>query len=194
MDPTQKTDEAKATDKDGSSDESESSSEEEDPDPIVEDEPEEVDYEDEMPRRGGIGGARSGPTTTRPSFVTSRSTESQDQPMEDEEDGEPVRVGLGGSRGGIGSGISKQRETSTPSFRGGLGTARPPPDTPDSGMSTPDIPSAFGRTQRAFVRNSQPAAPAAVQLSAQERAHFAKLSGTFGARMMQKMGWQAVRF
>lgn len=43
------------------------------------------------------------------------------------------------------------------------------------------------------MRNSQPSTPgiAPVQLSYEEKAHFAKISGSFGAKMMAKMGWEA---
>ncbi|KAF8625289.1 hypothetical protein AX15_005462 [Amanita polypyramis BW_CC] len=58
----------------------------------------------------------------------------------------------------------------------------PPPDN--------DLPTSFGsRTQRAFVRDSLPAKKSVV-LTAQERSHFTKLQGSFGAKMLAKMGWQ----
>lgn len=131
-----------------------------------------------------------------------------DQIMEDEET--PIRVGLGGgrraaaavpfvagdileredeerppNRSGIGIGFSNGEAQS----RGGIGSSSRSTNPP---IESADVPSAFGRTQRSFVRNDQPPTAAPVPLSAHERAHFAKLSGTFGARMMQKMGWQVV--
>jgi tuftelin-interacting protein 11 len=71
-----------------------------------------------------------------------------------------------------------------------------PTAPPFPASETPaDVASAFtARTPRAFVRSSKPTEPvvAPVQLSYEERAHFAKISGGFGARMMAKMGWEAV--
>ncbi|KZV96357.1 TFP11-domain-containing protein [Exidia glandulosa HHB12029] len=60
---------------------------------------------------------------------------------------------------------------------------------------SPAFPSSFGKaaaTQRkSFLRSdSQPASPAAASLSASEKQHFSKLEGSFGARLMAKMGWQ----
>ncbi|KAK2463587.1 hypothetical protein APHAL10511_004338 [Amanita phalloides] len=60
--------------------------------------------------------------------------------------------------------------------------ATPPPDN--------GFPTAFGnRAQRSFVRDSLPAKKPVV-LTAQERSHFSKLQGSFGAKMLEKMGWQ----
>ncbi|KAL1684079.1 GC-rich sequence DNA-binding factor-like protein-domain-containing protein [Schizophyllum commune] len=89
-----------------------------------------------------------------------------------------------GSRGGIGA-------------RFGLGSSTQPDseasNPPSSGTSTPappdDIPSAFGGgARRSFLSSSS--APKKPALSAQERAHFSNLSDTFGARLLQKMGWE----
>ncbi|EMD39286.1 hypothetical protein CERSUDRAFT_112934 [Gelatoporia subvermispora B] len=103
------------------------------------------------------------------------------------------------SKGGIGS--SAQGGLSGFS-RGGIGTSKPTPSTSTSPSPAPtsavegDLPSAFGsaRAQRSFVRDGiggsaspKPATP----LSAAERVHFSKLSGTYGARLLEKMGWQA---
>lgn len=53
-----------------------------------------------------------------------------------------------------------------------------------------DIPTAFGnRTQRSFVRESRPVKTPAV-LTEKERTHFSKLQGSFGAKMLAKMGWE----
>jgi hypothetical protein len=68
----------------------------------------------------------------------------------------------------------------------GASRASPASETPA------DVPGSFtARTQRAFVRSSEPNEPvvAPVQLSYEERVHFA---GGFGARMMAKMGWEVV--
>ena len=52
---------------------------------------------------------------------------------------------------------------------------------------------AFGNKQglgHKFTREPNPS-PTPVQLPASERAHFSKIQGSFGARMLAKMGWQA---
>jgi tuftelin-interacting protein 11 len=119
--------------------------------------------------RAGIGS--SGPVNTTP--------ESENMP----------RFGLGGMRttttAGIGSAARTPSNTATmASF------ASPSPVAP-----TP-FPTAFGamRAQRAFVRNdgsSSPSGRPATPLSSADRAHFSKISGSFGARMLAKMGWEA---
>ena len=128
----------------------------------------------------------------------------------DETGEKPVFSGFG--RGGIGSTFSKGRSASEQaedgesrdqksSFstfkRGGIGS---------SSLSLNDIitapsehhaslPKAFGttRTQRSFIRDDTDSAgssrSATPNLSAQERVHFNKLEGTYGARMLSKMGW-----
>ncbi|KAK7049042.1 Tuftelin-interacting protein 11 [Favolaschia claudopus] len=88
-------------------------------------------------------------------------------------------IGIGskggtGSQGGIGS-----------SHSAGLGSAsRAPPPTPD------DVPSAFGSCSRpSFVRDNSSSRPA-TPLNAAEQAHFNKIQGSVGARLLAKMGWQ----
>lgn len=89
--------------------------------------------------------------------------------------------GLGFSNGGgIGSG------------EGGISADRTQSASADAADSVPI--SSANRLQRAFVRDSPNASssrPMTPVLNAQERAHFSKLQGTFGARMLQQMGWQA---
>ncbi|KAI0924244.1 hypothetical protein AcW2_005176 [Taiwanofungus camphoratus] len=114
---------------------------------------------------------------------------------EEEEETRPRFGGLGmgtskAQTGGIFSGFSK----------GGIGSSRPPAPMEASLSPTPvaseDLPSAFGtaRMQRSFLRNggSGTSTPTpATPLSAAERQHFNKLGGSFGARLLSKMGWQA---
>lgn len=130
---------------------------------------------------------------------------------EEEEEEEEERLRFGG----IGMGQSKSSTSSAFSgfSRGGIGSFKlsstletprdsPPPKDPSPDITVPipeDLPSAFGasRAQRSFLRDGggigsgsstpKPATP----LSASERQHFSKLNGTFGARMLEKMGWQA---
>jgi tuftelin-interacting protein 11 len=59
------------------------------------------------------------------------------------------------------------------------------------GSSIPDepTPSSFGAPS--FSREQTSTPKPAVPLSATEAAHFSKLQGSFGARMLAKMGWEA---
>jgi tuftelin-interacting protein 11 len=99
--------------------------------------------------------------------------------------------------GGIGSGTSRSNPTESFSGfkKGGIGSSKPVPATQLSRSPSPtpeSFPSAFGaaRAQRSFIRSDSPASKPATPLPAHERAHFSKLGG-FGAKMMEKMGWQA---
>jgi tuftelin-interacting protein 11 len=113
---------------------------------------------------------------------------------EEEEDEElPPRTRLGG----IGSGASKFNSIDSFSGfkKGGIGLSKPVPATQASPSFSPapeSFPSAFGaaRAQRSFVRSDSPGSKPATPLPAHERAHFSKLGG-FGAKMMEKMGWEA---
>ncbi|KAI0272323.1 GC-rich sequence DNA-binding factor-like protein-domain-containing protein [Gloeopeniophorella convolvens] len=126
---------------------------------------------------------------------------------DDEEEEERPRFG------GLGLGASKTNPpTSFSGFtKSGIGASRPaavsipptpspapsPSPAPAGATAIPNtLPSAFGaasRPQRAFVRNgaSPSPAPQKVNLSASENLHFRKVQGTFGARLLAKMGWEA---
>jgi len=114
------------------------------------------------------------------------------------------------SRGGIGSTFTKGPSTSEQveddnsggqksSFstfkRGGIGSSSFGDTTTTPSEFRASLPKAFGatRTQRSFVRDDTDSAgssrSATPNLSAQERAHFSKLEGSYGARMLAKMGW-----
>ncbi|KAL1941290.1 hypothetical protein VTO73DRAFT_7502 [Trametes versicolor] len=109
-----------------------------------------------------------------------------------------AKGGIGSSKGGIGSNSAPM-----PFQRGGIGSSHP--EVPESSASpslspapaaAEDFPTAFGaqRTQRSFVRKPDTSAGnsgTTTPLTAAERQHFSKISGTFGARMLEKMGWQA---
>ncbi|KAJ1306897.1 hypothetical protein OPQ81_007881 [Rhizoctonia solani] len=92
--------------------------------------------------------------------------------------GEPSSsAGLGGigARGGIGAkgGIGA---------RGGIGSGSARTSTPEN-----EAP----RSQRSFVRTEAPVPVQRAELTAGEKQHFAKISGSFGARMLASMGWEA---
>ncbi|KAI9062556.1 TFP11-domain-containing protein [Trametes sanguinea] len=140
---------------------------------------EEEDEEDAQPRFGGLGlGAGKGGIGSSKGGIGSS------------------RGGIGSSKAGIGSGAA-----STSFQRGGIGSARPPaPESSPSPSPAPalseEFPTAFGasRPQRSFVRRAETStgtSRSGTPLTATERQHFAKISGTFGARMLEKMGWQA---
>ncbi|KAJ3989288.1 GC-rich sequence DNA-binding factor-like protein-domain-containing protein [Lentinula detonsa] len=106
--------------------------------------------------------------------------------------GRKTGIGIGFSKGGT---TTTTTTTTTPavsspltSSRGGIGSR------PSLAQTVPsNLPSSFGSQSRStpFVRSSTPTVRPAVPLSHVEQAHFSKLSGTFGARMLEKMGWKA---
>ncbi|WWC64165.1 uncharacterized protein I303_106773 [Kwoniella dejecticola CBS 10117] len=118
----------------------------------------------------------------------------------------------GGGRGGIGSSSRPPARATPPPVeppidgpRGGLGSAQAPVQPIDEIAPSRNMPSAFGRPpptltassgpsrkQQSFI--SRPATTAAAkqaELTASERAHFSKISSSFGARMLAKQGWEA---
>ncbi|RXW22157.1 hypothetical protein EST38_g3707 [Candolleomyces aberdarensis] len=155
--------------------------------PRVEDEEEEV----EKPRFGGLGFSKQ---TTEDAEVPARSGLGAS------------KGGIGSSRGGLGAGrggigayaafMNAGASSSTGFGRGGIGSksSQPEPSQDDPTSEQPsrsgsEGPSAFAGRQR-FVREDTPATKA-VKLSADEMSHFNKLQGSFGARMLAKMGWEA---
>ncbi|KIP04527.1 hypothetical protein PHLGIDRAFT_75791 [Phlebiopsis gigantea 11061_1 CR5-6] len=116
------------------------------------------------------------------------------------------KTGLGGigasSRGNPASAFSGFSKSGSNTFNLSSVTETPPTTSPapEADRATPEtlnVPTAFGkqaRPQRAFVRedaSSGSSTPKPANISATERAHFNKISGTFGARLLEKMGWQA---
>jgi tuftelin-interacting protein 11 len=149
----------------------------------------EEDEEEEPPTRG-LGTFRRGLGMVDTDEVPAVTPKSEPE--------SPRGVGIGFKRG---TGLPPTLPAEEPTIlsnRGGIG-ARPPlvHATESPTMSTESLPTSFGasRKQRAFVRAAPTQATPIpkVDLSAEERAHFAKISGTFGAKMMAKMGWSAVR-
>ncbi|KAK6904434.1 hypothetical protein I204_06962 [Kwoniella mangroviensis CBS 8886] len=124
------------------------------------------------------------------------------------------RGGIGSSsrgRGGIGSSSRVSENASTPievsreGPTGGLGSSQAPVQPIDESLPSTNVPSAFGRPppsltassgpsrkQQSFISRPQPSAAAkSAELTAAERAHFSKISSSFGARMLAKQGWEA---
>ncbi|KAG8780652.1 hypothetical protein FRC15_009352 [Serendipita sp. 397] len=190
----------------------------EDNEDVLVNEDNEDEENDGQLRRGGIGSNRgTGPPRAGigMSFTAARSSLPTESVDHDQEEEPPApRRGIG-SRGGIGSRPSfaaasssnasgydqptEQRRTPSPPARGGLGSrlafssAQSAPAGSMAQNASDDLPSAFlPRAQRAFVRNTQPEtqAPAPVDLPYEEKAHFSKISGGYGARLMAKMGWK----
>ena len=113
----------------------------------------------------------------------------------------------GFNRGGIGSTFSKglgasdkavdnesgDQKGSFSAFKRGIGSRDE--NTTSSSELHDSLPKTFGTTriQQSFVRDDTGSAgssrSATPNISAQERAHFSKLEGSFGARMLAKMGW-----
>ncbi|KAL4245226.1 TFP11/STIP family protein [Abortiporus biennis] len=111
-----------------------------------------------------------------------------------------------------GLGIGKSSATPKSAFAGfsksGLGafnlstTTEPPQTSPPPTAQAPSVaeslPTSFGgsgRQQRSFVRDGSGSGSSTPRTSTplppKELAHFSKLGGTFGARMLEKMGWKA---
>ncbi|KAI0769250.1 GC-rich sequence DNA-binding factor-like protein-domain-containing protein [Irpex lacteus] len=152
--------------------------------------------------RGGIGSSKGGIGSSKGGIGSSKGGIGS------------TKSGIGSSTVGLGSGSSKGGIGSSGFSKGGIGafkaasaadTTQTSASPPTAAAATPPIvaedlnlPSSFGksaRPQRAFVRDegsgSGSSTPKPTVLSASERAHFSKLGGTFGARMLEKMGWQA---
>lgn len=187
---------------DSATDSSEEGSEESrPPSPRIRDEDEEMDQEEGRPRFGGLGmGAAQpgGPSGTKRSGIGSSSRSGDAPPAAFSRGGIGLAAPsetttLGFARGGLGS--SSQAAESAPSgaSRGGIGSSSHTAGIGASAVAE-DLPTSFGgkpRTQRAFVRDTAPSPRPGTPLSGAEAAHFSKLSGSFGARMLQKLGWQA---
>ncbi|KAK0501366.1 GC-rich sequence DNA-binding factor-like protein-domain-containing protein [Armillaria luteobubalina] len=106
------------------------------------------------------------------------------------------------SKGGIGAGKSTTIQSAF--SKGGIGATSSlfakstSAETSEASASTStytppskDLPSAFGGNRStSFLRNSG-LTPEPPVLSHAEQAHFQNISGSFGARMLAKMGWQA---
>jgi tuftelin-interacting protein 11 len=112
-----------------------------------------------------------------------------------------TKAGIGGLRSTLASAMNQ--DTSNTGYAratqsGGIGSASRAQVAPTSTSPTPsfttDVPGSFSstRAQRSFLRETGTSSPRpATPLSATERLHFNKLQGTFGARMLAKMGWEA---
>ncbi|KAF7327485.1 Tuftelin-interacting protein 11 [Mycena kentingensis (nom. inval.)] len=125
---------------------------------------------------------------------------------EDEADAEQEEPSpmLGGGRPRIG-GIGSRNNAPSTFSKGGLGSAfaksgmaafskaaaePPPSSSADAPPTTHDFPPAFGnRGKPSFVRDTSSPRPA-TPLTASEKAHFGKISGSIGAKLLSKMGWQ----
>ncbi|KAF7317000.1 G-patch domain-containing protein [Mycena chlorophos] len=119
--------------------------------------------------------------------------------IEEEPDEPPPVLASFGSKGGIGS--SRATASSSAFARGGLGSAfassgmasfskagDSAPLAPTPRSQAEEFPSAFGaRSKPSFVRDTSSPRPV---LSVSEQAHFSKISGSIGARLLSKMGWE----
>jgi len=109
--------------------------------------------------------------------------------------GSTFSKGLGMSEGVEGDKPTDQKSAFSAFKRGGIGSSSRDDTTTASSELHASLPKAFGatRTQRSFVRDDTDSAgstrSATPNLSAHERVHFNKLEGSYGARMLAKMGW-----
>ncbi|KAH9479550.1 G-patch domain-containing protein [Psilocybe cubensis] len=117
--------------------------------------------------------------------------------IEDDNDEEIPRPRMGGIGSSSGIGLSgRQQPQGFSSSRGGIGSQAAKVeeeqdiDSPVPGAFDTTMPSAFGKKSQSFTRAFN-ASPSPVALPAAEMAHFNKIQGSFGARMLAKMGWQA---
>ncbi|KAJ7714737.1 GC-rich sequence DNA-binding factor-like protein-domain-containing protein [Mycena metata] len=125
--------------------------------------------------KGGIGSSRAAPSATfSKAGLGSAFAKSGMAAFSKAADEPPLSSSPSNSAsGGIGS-------------KGGIGSRPPPPPSEE------EFPSAFSkRSKPSFVRDSSPSTRPATPLTAAERAHFNKIQGSIGARLMAKMGWQA---
>ena len=144
--------------------------------------------EEEEPPTRGLGAFRRGLGMADTNEIPPITPENEPEP--------PRGAGIGFKRGtGLPSTLSSEEPAVIPTINRGIG-ARPPLSHATDSSTTPteSFPTSFGasRTQRAFVRAAPTQATPKVELSTEERAHFAKISGTLGAKMMARMGWSAV--
>lgn len=103
-------------------------------------------------------------------------------------------AGLGGNSGISFKAATEEKLTEEPSK-----SFEEPVSAPAAkgGIGSGTLPTKFGTTSKrpSFVRDNGSAGQSrssTPQLSMEERLHFSKISGTFGAKMLAKMGWQAV--
>ncbi len=150
----------------------------------------EEDEEEEPPTRG-LGAFRRGLGMGGTNEIPAATPENEPEP--------PRVAGIGFKRGtGLPSTVSSEEPATIQTDHRGIGARPSLLHTNDSStISTESLPTSFGasRTQRAFVRAAPTQAtpiPKA-ELSTEERTHFAKISGSIGAKMIAKMGWSAVR-
>ncbi|KAF9071594.1 GC-rich sequence DNA-binding factor-like protein-domain-containing protein [Rhodocollybia butyracea] len=112
----------------------------------------------------------------------------REEEEEEEEDNSMSRPQIGGIGSGkkTGSGLGFSKGGTSEPTKGGIGS-RPSL----AGTVPSELPSSFGSRSSSFVRDTQPTIRPTAPLSHAEQTHFAKLSGSFGARMLEKLGWKA---
>ncbi|TFK39878.1 GC-rich sequence DNA-binding factor-like protein-domain-containing protein [Crucibulum laeve] len=151
----------------------------------------------EKPRMGGIG-SRKPETGEMPTFSTGGIGSSKGGIGSSKGGIGSAKNGFGASRGGIGSSstvASAFSSAGSGSFdftKSGMGSKSATLASTSSPPLSPfasDVPSAFGSRNQRFNRDAAPSPKP--NLPPDELAHFNKLQGTFGARMLSKMGWQA---
>lgn len=119
----------------------------------------------------------------------------------------PSRGGIGSGRAGLGSSSTSQgsgpMDTAAPNVptnftsRRGIGSKNGFGTSNSEALLHETTDAAVRHPQRSFVREETGSAgstpgPGTPKLSHEEKMHFSKLQGSFGARLMAKMGWQAV--
>ncbi|KAJ8514652.1 hypothetical protein ONZ45_g7826 [Pleurotus djamor] len=103
-------------------------------------------------------------------------------------------IGFTPSQAGSGLGFKAAQKVETSSNPpSSKPSPSPEPTTRGLGSSTGSLPTAFGQSSRTFTLSSsstsKPSAKA--PLNAKDALHFNKIQGSFGARMLAKLGWEA---
>ena len=158
----------------------------------VDQEEEEEEEEAEDPPRAGLGSSSFSISHFSVPVVTSSAAPHADGDAVDSVPG-PSRGGIG-ARGGIGSSsISRGLNSSNASSANMFSTQEA--SLPTSFGSPNDTSTPTHRSRKAFVRDSRSGADSpktAAHLTTEDHRQFQKLSGSFGAKLMAKMGWTPV--
>ena len=121
--------------------------------------------------------------TNAPTFTTSDRPVKLDDPLPVDDDQTKDDTSGEDSEGSAGEDDEPEAEDEAKGFSNDSEPSRAPSPPVRGGL-------AFNKQGQNFTRESNPS-PRPVPLPASELAHFSKMQGSFGARMLAKMGWQA---
>jgi tuftelin-interacting protein 11 len=129
-------------------------------------------------------GSKTSDWTKAPAFTTGDKPVSLDDPMPVDDDQQKDDDNTSGedSEGSAGEDDESKVEDEAEEYFNDSESSRAPSPPVRGGL-------AFNKRGHHFTRESNPT-PKPVSLPASELAHFSKIQGSFGARMLAKMGWQ----